>query len=144
MGGIRMSEDVQALFRDVLQEELIDVRRILDSFQNELVEFRSENINRLIKIENTLDQLEQRVETMEKGQEEIIKRLDKIEHDYDRMDRKVASIIVQTQHLESFFGSEIKRALSGLDKLQTIDLLSARSIQHEAYIKELHRAVVKS
>jgi hypothetical protein len=59
------------------------------------------------------------------------------------MDRKVSSIIVQVQHLETFIGSEIKRSLTGLDKQQTIDLLAARSIQHEASIKELHR-VVKS
>ena len=136
-----MSEDVKAVLREVLKEELVEIQRKFDSFQTELGEFRSENIERLIKMENSMEQLEQRVEAIEKGQEEIIKRLDKIEHGYDRMDRKIGSIIVQSQHLESFISSELKRALSGLDKQQTIDLLAARSIQHEAYIKELHRAV---
>ena len=136
-----MSEDVKAVLREVLQEELIDIQRKLDAFQFELGEFRSENVLRMIEMEMSIDQLEQRVGAMEKGQDEIVKRLEKIEHDYERLDRKIASIIVQSQHLETVISSEIKQAVTGLDKQQMIDLLAARSIKHEAYIKELHRAV---
>lgn len=80
---------------------------------------------------------------IEKKQDELLERLEKVEHLYDRMDRKIGSIILQSQHLETFIGNEIKRSLNSQEKQKTIDLLAARSIQHEADIKELTR-VVKS
>ncbi|AGK53814.1 hypothetical protein [Bacillus sp. 1NLA3E] len=136
-----MSEEIKNVLREVLKEEFAEFRRTTMELQNDLAELRVEASDRMEKLEHILGNLDQRIGTMEKKDEKMADCLEKIEHDYERKDKKISSIIVQYQHLESFIGTEIKRLTAIHDKQKTIDLLAARSIQHEADINELNRVV---
>lgn len=138
-----MSEELKSLMREVIKEELSDFRRTITELQNDLIELRTDAADRYEKLKYVLENLDQRMEALEKNNDEMGKNLEKIEHDHDRRDRKISSIIVQYQHLESFISKEIKRLASMQNNQKTIDLLSARSIQHEAELKELNRVVMQ-
>ncbi|MGJ7921086.1 hypothetical protein [Neobacillus sp. LXY-4] len=138
-----MSEELKSLIREVIKEELSDFRRTITELQNDLIELRTDAADRYEKLKYVLENLDQRMEALEKNNDEMGKNLEKIEHDHDRRDRKISSIIVQYQHLESFISKEIKRLGSLQNNQKTIDLLSARSIQHEAELKELNRVVMQ-
>lgn len=136
-----MSDEIKSTLREVLKDEFAAFHKQLAELQKDFGEFRGQTEKSLKKLKNTFESLEDRVKSIEKNQEETRKVFDKIEHDHDRRDRKLSSMIVQYQHLETFIGNEIKKLANVQDKQKTIDLLSARSIQHEAEIRDLNRMV---
>lgn len=140
-GGERMNEEMKTLLRDVLKEELAEVHRTVSQLQKDVYEFRTDTKRRYEQLESALSHFGVRLEAIEKNFDEMTRSLDKLEHDHARKDKKISSIIVQYQHLESFITKEIKRISSMHTSQKTIDLLSARSIQHEADIRELNRVV---
>jgi len=137
----RMSDEIKSLLRDVLREELARFEKTVTSMQQDLSEFKCETVNWFEKLGSDIENVHSRIEAIEKNYDEMKQCLDKIEHDQARKDRKISSIIVQYQHLESFISKEIKRLQSINSHQKTIELLSSRSIQHEAEIKELNRVV---
>lgn len=137
----RMSDEIKSLLRDVLKEELGSIEKTVAAMQQDIIEFKCETVQWYEKLGSDFENVQSRLEAMEKNYEEMKQCLDKIEHDQARKDRKISSIIVQYQHLESFISKEIKRLQSINTHQKTIELLSSRSIQHEADIKELNRVV---
>ncbi|WP_318502699.1 hypothetical protein [Bacillus sp. T3] len=136
-----MSDEIKSLLRDVLREELTSFEKTLTSMEQDLIELKCETVKWYEKLGSDIENVHSRIEAIEKNYDEMKQCLDKIEHDQARKDRKISSIIVQYQHLESFISKEIKRLQSINSNQKTIELLSSRSIQHEADIKELNRVV---
>jgi hypothetical protein len=140
----RMSEEMKELLREVLREELTPIQNAVDEIQRDLIEYRAESRMQFEKLGTVIESFDIRMESLEKNYDEMSRCMDKLEHDHARKDKKISSIIIQYQHLENFISKEIKRLSALQSNQKTIDLLSVRSIQHEADIKELNRVVINS
>ncbi|WP_147535555.1 hypothetical protein [Bacillus marasmi] len=136
-----MNEEMKSLLRDVLKEEFAEVHQTVCKLRKDVDEFRADTKERYEKLETAMSDIGLRLDAIENSYEVMSRSLDKLEHDHARKEKKISSIIVQYQHLESFITKEIRRLSSMNMNQKTIDLLSARSIQHEADIRELNRVI---
>lgn len=124
------SEEWKEALRSVLHEELGPFQVRLNNIEKHL-----ENTDkRLDSIENRLDNIENRLDNIEN-------RLDNIEAEQKAI--KAEQLLLKQAILET--NADVKELKIKMDKLeeiqmkqqQIIDLLSARSIQHEAELKQI-------